>query len=130
MASYRPCCIRIIRQVRIPGWAKKHVVRRHFPPKPKGRMSIFSNAYSPNFFFQIAVNMLRSGQMQGEIHGNCLRYRIMFNNIVGTSVNGNPSKCIRVVCTTRKCQDAICQRTLPKEIKTIYPIESESPQRY
>ena len=122
MSSFRQCCTRILRQVRISRKARRHVVRRHFLPKAAGRVSVFSERLSPNYVFETAINRLRSGQLQGEIHGNCLRYHIMFNYIVGTSLNGSPSKCIRIVCTTRRCTIATCRRTLPVEIKTIYPI--------
>ena len=122
MSSLRQCCTRILGQVRISRKAKRHVVRRHFLPKATGRVSVFSERLSPNYVFETATNRLRSGQLQGEIHGNCLRYHIMFNYIVGTSLNGSPSKCIRIVCTTRRCTIATCRRTLPVEIKTTYPI--------
>ena len=122
MNYFRKCCSRIIRQVRISRKAKRHVVRRHFLPKATGRVSVFSHKLSPNDVFETTLNKLRSGQLQGKIHYNCLRYRILFHSIVGVSVDGSPSKCIRVVSTTRKCPNANCQRTLPKEIKTIYPI--------
>lgn len=121
MNFFRRCCIRMIRQVRISRRTKRHIVRRHFPPEATGRVSIFSNANPPNFFFQTALNKLREGELPGEIHGNCLRYHIKFDYIVGSSVNGSPSERIRVVCKTGKCS---CQRTLPIEIKTIYPVQS------
>ena len=106
MNYFRKCCSRIIRQVRISRKAKRHVIRRHFLPKATGRVSVFSHKLSPNDVFEITLNKLRSGQLQGKIHYNCLRYRILFHSVVGVSVDGSPSKCIRVVSTTRKCPNA------------------------
>ena len=124
MSSFRPCCKKIIGQLRISNRAKRHVVQRHFPPQPIaiGRVSVFCDELSPNYVFKTAEKKLRSGRLQGERSGNCLRYRITLNSILGTKMNGSPSNCMRVVCTTSKCSSKTCRRMLPREIITIYPI--------
>lgn len=113
-------CIRIVRGIYITPEGEWHVIERHFPPRAAGSVSIFDDAFPPHLFFITAINALRSSEIQGEIHYNCLRYNIPFNFRVGTSRNGNPSSVVRVVCTTTECPD--CRRICPEEVITMYPL--------
>lgn len=122
MSSFRPCCMKIIGKIRISSKAKSHVVQRHFPPQPIVGVSVFSDELSPNYVFKTAVKEIRSGRLQGERSGNCLRYHITLNFMLGTKVDGSPSNCMRVVCTTSRCSSKTCRRRLPMEIITIYTI--------
>ena len=125
MNYFRKCCSRIIRQVRISRKAKRHVIRRHFLPKATGRVSVFSHKLSPNDVFEITLNKLRSGQLQGKIHYNCLRYRILFHSIVGVSVDGSPSKCIRVFQLLENVRMPIAKELYPKKSKQYILFKAE-----
>ena len=133
-----PChsCRRALNQVRIPKWAKRHIIQGHFQctghEKIGEKRSLFNKSViSPQRLFIKIINELRSRlepnnrQTINRRGRRIVRYvyYYKFGFIIGDFPDRLGGFCrtdtIKIVCNTTKCQQ--CNRRLPSEVVTSYP---------
>ena len=117
-------CVSTLKKVEIPTWARKHIIRRHYPKRKHGRRSMFfKKSISPQSLFDKVIDLLRSGLKATENQGLRYIYYYTFAFKVGVFPNRQGGFCktktVKIVCNSTECGK--CSRHWPSEVVTIYP---------
>ena len=129
-------CRRALNQVRIPKWAKRHIMQRHYQCTGheeigQKRSLFYSSMISPRTLFIEIINELRSRLEPDNRQAIHRRSRLIvryvyyykFGFIIGEFPDRLGGFCrtdtIKIVCNTTKCQQ--CNRRWPSEVVTSYP---------
>ena len=122
------CCETTLKQVKIPNWAREHIIERHYPfavhkESHPERSLFFENALSPQSLFNTVIMRLRSGLQASRKQGHRYIYHYSFDFPVGVFPNQQGGFCetntIKMVCNYIKCRN--CNRHWPSTVVTIYP---------
>ena len=124
-------CISTLRKVEVPTWARRHIIKKHYPKRKHGGQStFFKKSMSPQRLFYEVIKVLRSGIKAKEIQGPPARldvryiYYYTFDFKVGIfrpspRHRGFSTRTVKIVCNDTKC--AKCGRHWPKNVVTIIP---------